>query len=83
MQRNGMFSRFTDTETGKRYKAKLVLQTRIKPDSYKVGPSTIADHLRKGPGPIDPNFSDDEIEWMTDRECVHFIYGVLIKLEEY
>ena len=77
-----MICRFVDKETNKHYKASLILQTRLKPDSYTVGPSTIADHLRKGPGPIDPNFSDDELEWMTDWECVHYIYGVLIKLEE-
>ena len=72
---------FTDTTTGIRYKAKVVLQVRIKPDVYTVGPLTLNPLLGWGRGPIDPNFSDSELEWMTDRECVHYIYGVLIKLQ--
>lgn len=75
--------RFVDSETERRYKAKIVLQVRIKPGSYTEGPSTVASHLRRGSEPIDPNFSNDKVEWMTNRECVHFIYGVLIKLEEW
>ena len=75
--------RFTDEVTGEKYKARIVLQVRIKPDSYRVGPSTVASHLKPPSGPIDPNFSDDELEWMTERECVHYIYGILIKLEEF
>lgn len=74
--------RYKDETTGENYQPKIVLQVRIKPDSYKVGPSTVADRLRPETGPIDPNFSDDELEWMTDRECVHYIYGILIKLEK-
>ena len=74
--------RFTDEVNGKQCKARIVLQVRIEPDTYTIGPSTVASRLRRGFGPIDPNFSDDELEWMTDRECVHHIYGVLIKVEK-
>ena len=75
--------RFIDSETDERYKARIVLQVRIKPGSYTVGPSTISESLRRGREQIDPNFSDNELEWMTDWECVHFIYGILIKLEKW
>ena len=68
-------------DAGEQYKAQIVLQVRIKPDVYKIGPSTVADHLRPRFGPIDPDFKDSELEWMTDHECVHYIYGVLVKLE--
>ena len=67
--------------SNQQYEAKTVLQVRIKPGAYTVGPSTVASHKRRGSGPIDPNFSDDELEWKTDYECVHYIYGILIKLE--
>jgi hypothetical protein len=72
---------FVDRTSSRQYCAKLLLQIRIKPGSYTVGPSTVASHMRNGSGPIDPNFSDDELEWMTNYECVHYIYGILIKLE--
>ena len=75
-----LFFSFIDGING--YKAKIVLQVRIKPGVYAIRPSTIAPHLRPLFGPIDHDFEDDELEWMTDHECVHYIYGVLIKLEK-
>ena len=68
-------SNFSFDDTGEEYKARIVLQVRIKPGVYKIGPSTVANHS------IDPDFKDSELEWMTDRECVHYISGVLVKLE--
>ncbi|XP_019616648.1 PREDICTED: uncharacterized protein LOC109464151 [Branchiostoma belcheri] len=60
----------------KTYEAKVALQLYIKPDSYKVGVSTVA---RRN---IDKRFSDSEIEWSTDRHGVIILYGLLVKLEE-
>ncbi|KAI8506482.1 E3 ubiquitin-protein ligase mib1 [Branchiostoma belcheri] len=56
--------------------AKVALQLYIKPDSYKVGASTVA---RRN---IDKWFGDSEIEWSTDRHGVIILYGLLVKLEE-
>ena len=56
---------------------RVALQVRIEPDTYDVGPETVD----AGSKVIDPNFSNSELEWSTDRRGVIIITGVLIKVE--
>ena len=76
----GFFSScsFHDPETYKSYKAKVLLQVRIEPGSYEVGPQRVG-----ATSQIDPLFTNDELEWSTERRKVTVIYGVLVKLEQY
>ncbi|XP_078368543.1 neuralized-like protein 4 [Oculina patagonica] len=68
---------FTDPSTKKKFVVKTVLQLRINPNSYKVGPQTIG--ARKT---IDPRFSNEELEWSTKERGAIVLYGLLVKLEE-
>ena len=54
-----------------------VLQLCINPDSYQVGPQTIA-----ATSEIDPKFSNQEIEWSTKQRGSIILYGLLVKLDE-
>ena len=69
--------RFQDPVTKKRYEAKVVLQVRIRPDSYRVGPQTIG-----AAAEIDPKFSNQEIEWFTKERGSIKIYGLLVRMDE-
>ncbi|XP_070553265.1 neuralized-like protein 4 [Ptychodera flava] len=68
---------YTDKVTNKTYKAKVVFQVYINPDSYKVGPQTIGETSE-----IDPKFDNQEIEWFTKQRGCVILYGLLVKLEE-
>ena len=59
------------------YRARAAFQLRIQPGNYCVGPETLG-HT----GVIDPNFSNDVLEWMTDIRGVIILTGVLLRLEE-
>ena len=67
---------FYDQVTRQNYKAKVLLQVRIEPESYEVGPPK-----GRATSQIDPLFTNDELEWSTDRRKVTVIYGLLVKLE--
>lgn len=69
---------YHDPVTHHSYKAKVLLQVRIEPESYTVGPQTVG-----ATSQIDPHFTNDELEWSTDRRKVTVIYGVLVKLQQY
>ena len=68
---------FLDPVTKKASNAKVVLQLYINPDSYQVGPQTIA-----ATSEIDPKFSNQEIEWFTKERGSIILYGLLVKLDE-
>lgn len=68
---------FSDPLTTKKLNAKAVLQLCINPDSYQVGPQTIA-----ATSEIDPKFSNQEIEWSTKERGSIILYGLLVKLDE-
>ncbi|XP_078356493.1 neuralized-like protein 4, partial [Oculina patagonica] len=70
-------SSFEDPSTKKTFAAKTVLQLRINPNSYKVGPETI-DATEQ----IDREFSNEELEWSTRERRAIILYGLLVKLEE-
>lgn len=52
-----------------------MLQIRLKPYTYTTGKSTIREDIY-----TDPKFKGD-VEWMTEREGVHHIYGVLVMMK--
>ena len=60
---------FLDPVTKKALNAKVVLQLYINPDSYQVGPQTIA-----ATSEIDPKFSNQEIEWFPSN--VHPLFSM-------
>ncbi|CAI7995544.1 Neuralized-like protein 4, partial [Geodia barretti] len=66
---------YEDHETGKTYYVRTILQVRVKPDSYKKDRQTMG-----ASGEIDELFSNDEIEWSTNREGVHYIFGILVHM---
>ncbi len=56
---------------------RTVLQVRVKPEQFEIGPQTIG-KIR----PIDPPIPNDAIEWsLTARNCV-IPTAVLIQLQE-
>ena len=57
---------------------RVAFQVRIKPGTYDVGPETIG----AGRKPIDPRFSNIELEWSTKRRGVTVLTGLLVKMEE-
>ncbi|XP_035662162.1 uncharacterized protein LOC118406328 [Branchiostoma floridae] len=71
---------FKDPHDGKQYKARVVFQVCVRPNSYKVGPETIG--ARREGRTIDPLFSNNELEWSTKERGGHVLYGLLVKLEE-
>ena len=66
---------FLDPVTKKALNAKVVLQLYINPDSYQVGPQTIA-----ATSEIDPKFSNQEIEWFTKGRGSFFFTDCLLNL---
>lgn len=58
---------------------KVAFQVRIKPKCYKVGPETVG--LTARGKEIDPNFKNEELEWMTKQRGVIMLVGLLIKLD--
>ena len=69
--------RYEDKETGITYNSQVAFQVLITPDSYKVGKETVgAEHE------IDPEFSNQELEWSTNQRGSTILYGLLVKLEK-
>ncbi|KAI0232664.1 SPRY domain-containing SOCS box protein 2 [Lamellibrachia satsuma] len=70
-------ARYEDKESKTTYKSRVALQVLISPNCYQVGAQTIgASHL------IDPNFSNQELEWSTVERGSVIVYGLLIRLDE-
>ena len=67
---------FEDSVTRKKYSVHTILQVRVKPGSYSKGPQTMGAKEE-----IDGLFSNDEIEWFTNREGVHYIFGILVYMK--
>ena len=67
--------RFRDKKSGKHYNGKVALQVLISPGSYKVGPETIG-----ASSEIDPDFSNQEMEWSTNQQGCHILSGLLVKV---
>ena len=55
--------------------ATTLLHIKLQPNTYKVGKSTITEEIY-----TDPVFNGN-VEWMTEREGVHHVYGVLVILK--
>ena len=70
-----VYIRFQDKKSGRSYNAKVAFQVLISPGSYKVGPETIGAR-----GEIDPDFSNQEMEWSTNQQGCHILSGLLVKL---
>ena len=68
-------SRFVDKKQGKAYNTKVAFQVLIEPDSYDVGAETIGARHE-----IDPDFSNQEMEWSTKTDGSHILSGLLVKL---
>ena len=74
-----VFSHFRFTSTnGNTYDARVAFQALIAPDCYTCGPETVRVRSQ-----LDPNFSNDEIEWMTEQQGSTILYGLLVKLEPF
>ncbi|XP_070554471.1 neuralized-like protein 4 [Ptychodera flava] len=69
-------TRYVDNVTKQTYWARAVFQVFINPNSYRVGPQTVGAKM-----PIDPKFSNQELEWFTKQRGCIIIYGLLINLE--
>ena len=54
--------------------AKIVIQCKIKPGSYKKFRETLSFRAKR----CDPDFSNDELEWVTDDKSAVIPYGLLI-----
>ena len=54
--------------------AKIVIQCKIKPGTYKKFKETLTFKTQR----CDPDFSNDELEWVTDDESAVIPYGLLI-----
>ncbi len=61
----------------KEYKAQVVLQVLLKPDSYRVGQQTVG-----AKNQIDPQFSNSEMEWSTKSKGAIIMYGLLVRIME-
>ncbi|KAI0234892.1 E3 ubiquitin-protein ligase NEURL1 [Lamellibrachia satsuma] len=70
-------SSYKDAHTKKTYTSRVALQVLVKPGCYKVGAQTVGSKR-----PIDPTFSNEELEWSTVQRGSIIIYGLLIHLEK-
>lgn len=68
--------RFQDPRSHRRHHAQVGFQVCVRPGSYKVGPQTLG-HSE----PLDPRFSNSEIEWITKEQGGTLLYGLLIRVE--
>ena len=73
---NIYISRFTDTVESKTFASQVAFQVLVNPDSYSVEKETIG----AGDTEIDPNFSNQEIEWVVEEHGAILLYGLLVKL---
>ncbi|XP_069042671.1 neuralized-like protein 4 isoform X2 [Lepisosteus oculatus] len=67
---------FRDPRSHRFHQAQVALQVCVRPGSYKVGPQSLG--LSE---PLDPRFSNSEIEWITKEKGGTLLYGLLIRVE--
>uniref|UniRef100_A0A3Q2NPP4 Neuralized-like protein 4 n=1 Tax=Fundulus heteroclitus TaxID=8078 RepID=A0A3Q2NPP4_FUNHE len=67
---------FQDPRSHRCHQAQVGFQVCVRPGSYKVGPQTLGQSE-----PLDPRFSNSEIEWITKEQGGTFLYGLLIRVE--
>lgn len=68
--------RFRDPRSHRSHQAQVGFQVCVRPGSYKVGPQTLG-HSE----PLDPRFSNSEIEWITKEHGGTLLYGLLVRVE--
>jgi hypothetical protein len=72
-----LLSRF-QAASGAWYEVRVAMYVFINPTSYKVKRGKIRDEKQR-----DPNFPDlDELEWFTEEEGSHHLYGVMVHVEK-
>ncbi|XP_011485805.1 neuralized-like protein 4 isoform X1 [Oryzias latipes] len=67
---------FRDPRSHRCHQAQVGFQVCVRPGSYKVGP-----HSLSNGEPLDPRFSNSEIEWITKEQGGTLLYGLLIRIE--
>ncbi|XP_072315152.1 neuralized-like protein 4 isoform X4 [Eucyclogobius newberryi] len=67
---------FQDPRSQRCHQAQVGFQVCVRPGSYKVGPQTVSQSE-----PLDPRFSNTEIEWITKEQGGTMLYGLLIRVE--
>uniref|UniRef100_A0A665VX72 Neuralized-like protein 4 n=1 Tax=Echeneis naucrates TaxID=173247 RepID=A0A665VX72_ECHNA len=67
---------FRDPRSHRCHQAQVGFQVCVRPGSYKVGPQTLG-HSE----PLDPRFSNSEIEWITKEQGGTLLYGLLVRIE--
>lgn len=61
---------------GHAWRVRCMLEVRVSPDCFTVGPQTIG-----ATSPIDPDFDNDELEWYTKSVHGVILTGLLIQVE--
>ncbi|XP_037118336.1 neuralized-like protein 4 isoform X2 [Syngnathus acus] len=69
---------FRDPRSHRCHQAQVGFQVCVRPGSYKAGPQQTPGH---GGEPLDPRFSNSEIEWITKEEGGTLLYGLLVRVE--
>uniref|UniRef100_A0A674CRD5 Neuralized-like protein 4 n=1 Tax=Salmo trutta TaxID=8032 RepID=A0A674CRD5_SALTR len=67
---------FRDPRSHCCHQAQVGFQVCVRPGSYKVGPQNLGTSE-----PLDPRFSNTEIEWITKEQGGTLLYGLLIRVE--
>eukprot|EP00063_Salmo_salar_P036607 XP_014011442.1 PREDICTED: neuralized-like protein 4 isoform X1 [Salmo salar] len=67
---------FRDPRSHRCHQAQVGFQVCVRPGSYKEGPQTLG-----ASEPLDPRFSNTEIEWVTKDQGGTLLYGLLIRVE--
>uniref|UniRef100_A0A8C7RR32 Neuralized-like protein 4 n=1 Tax=Oncorhynchus mykiss TaxID=8022 RepID=A0A8C7RR32_ONCMY len=67
---------FRDPRSHCCHQAQVGFQVCVRPGSYKVGPQNLG-----ASEPLDPRFSNTEIEWITKEQGGTLLYGLLIRVE--
>uniref|UniRef100_A0A3Q3X395 Neuralized-like protein 4 n=1 Tax=Mola mola TaxID=94237 RepID=A0A3Q3X395_MOLML len=67
---------FKDPRSHRCHQAQVGFQVCVRPGSYKVGPHTLGNSE-----PLDPRFSNAEIEWITKEQGGTLLYGLLVRVE--
>lgn len=70
------FNRVIDPKTRKVHHVRVAFQVYVKPGSYKVGPQSIGANE-----PIDPEISNNEIEWSTKERGSVLLHSLLMRVE--
>uniref|UniRef100_A0A9J8DIY4 Neuralized-like protein 4 n=1 Tax=Cyprinus carpio carpio TaxID=630221 RepID=A0A9J8DIY4_CYPCA len=67
---------FRDPRSLRCHQAQVGFQVCVRPGSYKVGPTSLGTSE-----PLDPRFSNAEIDWITKEKGGTLLYGLLIRVE--